>query len=406
MNEYDVIVIGAGPGGSTAARIIAEAGFKVLIIEKGPLGRKKACGGGIRIQTFEQLNLKLGDFVEREISGMRMYSPNNSVIEYDQGKTTGITVYRDKFDLHLLNLAINAGAEILTDTLAKNISIIDNSAEIIVERDNILQKINGKLIIAADGVFSIIAKKAGLINYSRNLLGVCSQFEMEMKESDIEERIGDNIELYFGDSIAPGGYGWIFPKRKGITVGIGMPFPKRKNKINDYLNSFIEKHPEVSYKLKGAKVIETNGGVVPIKGVFGKTYSDNLLVVGDAAGFVSPLTAEGIYYSMISAKCAASLGIEALSENNLSENKLKEYEKKWKKEIGSDLKWGILLYNLLLSENKKVDYLVNEAENDECLRALIADFIMGCAPYNELVKNNLKTELLLFLKGLIKNIYI
>jgi digeranylgeranylglycerophospholipid reductase len=406
MSEYDVIVIGAGPAGSTAARIIAEAGFKVLIIEKGHIGRNKACGGAIRIQTFEKLNLKLEDFVEREISGIRMYSPSGSVIEHDHGKTTGITVYRDKFDFHLLNLAINSGAEVLTDTLAKDVSIMGDSAEIIVEKNNILQKKSCKLIVAADGVFSNISKKVGLSNYDRNLMGVCSQFEMEMKESDIEELIGDKIELYFGDTIAPGGYGWIFPKKNGVTVGVGMPLPRRKNKMSDYLNAFIEKHPEVSYKLKGAKVIGKNGGVVPLKGVIGKTYSDNLLVVGDAAGHVSPLTAEGIYYSMISAKCAASLGIEALSENNLSENKLKEYEKKWKKEIGADLKWGILLYNILLSENRKVDYLVNEAKKDECLRALTANFISGCAPYNELLKKYYKAILPFFLKGLIKKIYI
>lgn len=406
MTEYDVIVVGAGPAGSTAAKIIAEAGFKVLVIEKGHLGRNKPCAGGITIRTFEKLNLDFGDFVEREISGTRIYSPNNSVIEHDYGRTVGITVYREKFDSHLLKLAINAGAEIVTDTIARDILKTNNSSEIVIEKNNTLQKKSGKIIIAADGAFSQISKKAGLYNYSKNLVGVCAQYEMEMKEKDIDELIGNTIELYFGESIAPGGYGWIFPKRNRVTVGVIIEKSKRKRKIRDYLEYFVKKHPIASYKLKNAKVYSKSGGVVPYSGVTGKTYSDNLLIVGDAAGHVNPLTAEGIYYSMVSAKYAAHVSMEALSENNLTKNKLKKYEKEWKKEIGADLKWGILLRNFLLSKDRRIDYLINQAEYNTYLGTILINFISGTAPYDEILKDNYKTLIPFFFKGLVKRIYI
>jgi digeranylgeranylglycerophospholipid reductase len=405
MAEYDVIVVGGGPGGSTVAKIIAEAGFNVLVIEKKHLGRDKVCAGGISIRTLEKLNLGFGDFVERKISGMRMYSPDNSVIEHNDGKTNGITVYRKKFDSYLLQLAITAGAEILTNTMAKDIIFTNNSNATVIERGNVCQKITGKLIIAADGVFSIISKKAGLYSYSKNHLMICAQYEMEMNERDIDELIGDNIELYFGENIAPGGYGWIFPKKQGITVGLGIRWVNRR-KVRDYLNTFVLKHPIASNKLKNAKILSKAVGVVPLEGVIGKTYSDNLLIVGDAAGQVSTLTGEGIYYSMISAKKAATVAIEALSENNFSKNKLKKYEKEWKKEICADLKWGILLRNLLLLEDKRINYLVKEAKNNEILKIMLADLISGAAPYNKIIIKNYKTDLPFLFKGFVKRVFI
>lgn len=406
MKEYDVIVVGGGPAGSTAARIIAESGFRVVLIERAGPGRNKACAGGITIRTFEKLNLDFHDFARREISGVRVCSPDNSIIEHDYGRTAGITVYREEFDAFLLALAMNAGCEVLTNTTVKDFSRKDSSAQILFEKNNVIEKISGKIIIAADGVFSTISKKAGLDSYEKNHTGICAQYEMEMKEEDIERLFGNKIELYFGESFAPCGYGWIFPKRHGVTVGVGVPWPKKKKKMGEYLDTFVEKHYVASRKLKNARIIGKTGGAVPIKGVRGNTYSDNLLVVGDAAGQVSPLTAEGIYYSMVSARIAAKTAIEAVSENDLSGKYLEDYENEWKKEIGADLKFGVWINNLLLSEDKRTDYLIHEAGRNRELRIMITDFIMGAAPYNEILKNYYKAALPFFCKGFVNGIYI
>ncbi|HEY9206595.1 MAG TPA: NAD(P)/FAD-dependent oxidoreductase [Candidatus Methanoperedens sp.] len=405
MTEYDAIVVGGGPAGSTAAKIIAEAGFRVLIIERAGPGRNKACAGGISIRAFEKLNLDYKDFVEREIFGARICSPDNSIIEHDYRRTVGITVYREKFDSYLLRSAMNTGCDVLTNAMARDFSRTNASAEVLFEKNNTTERISGKIIIAADGAFSNISRKAGLNGYDKNDVGVCAQYEMEMKEEDINALIGNKIELYFGDSIAPGGYGWIFPKKRGVTVGVGIPLPDKKKKMSEYLETFVEKHPIASQKLKNAKIIGRTGGSVPIKGVRGNTYSDNLLVVGDAAGQVSPLTAEGIYYSMISAKIAARTAMDAISENDFSKKYLEKYEHEWKKEIGADLKWGILINKLMLSEDRKINYLVHEAGYDRNLKIMIADFIMGAAPYDEILWNYYKTVLPFFFKGFVKGIY-
>jgi len=406
ITEYDAIVVGAGPAGSTSARIMARAGLEVLVIEKDQLRRDKPCAGAITIRTFDKLNIDYSDFVEREISGIRIYSPNNSVIGHDYGKTVGITVYRENFDSHLLQLAINAGAQVLTGTSARDIIRANNSREIIIENDSgDLRRVSGKMIIASDGVFSTISKKAGLYRYPRNLMGVCTQYEMQMKQEDIDEQFGDTLELYYGDSVAPGGYGWIFPKSRGVTVGVGFPVPKRKGRISDYLDFFVKNHPIAHHKLQNARIYRKTGGIVPMKGVVSETFSDNLIIVGDAAGHVSPISAEGIYYSMICAMNAANVTIEAVSENDFSKNKLKKYEKEWKKEIGMDLKRGLLLYNLFLSEDKRIEFLLNEAKFDKKLTVMIIDILIGAAPYDEIIKKNYGTLAPLIIKGLLKGVF-
>jgi digeranylgeranylglycerophospholipid reductase len=405
--QNDVIIIGAGPAGSTAARIMAEAGLKVLVIEKERLGRNKPCAGAITLRAFDELDIDYTDFVEREISGIRLYSPDNSVMEHDYGRTVGITVYREQFDSHLLQLAINAGAEVMTNTSARDIIKTGDSCEISFETDNkVIKSKSGKIIIAADGVFSKISKKSGLYRYTKSQLGICVQYEMEMKEKDINEMIGDNVEIYFGSSIAPDGYGWIFPKKHGVTVGVGFSLSERKRKITDYLDLFVYEHPIASNKLKSARIYRKTGGLVPMKGVISQTYDDNILVVGDAAGQVSPLIAEGIYYSMICAKVAAHVGMEAVLKNNFSANNLKKYEKEWKKIIGGDLKRGNLLNNLLLSEDRRINYLVNEAGSSKDLRIMIADIIAGMGSLDEIIKRNYSTALSYYCKGLIKGIYL
>lgn len=407
ITQNDVIIIGAGPAGSTAARIMAKAGLKVLVIEKERLGRNKPCAGAITLRAFDELDIDYTDFVEREISGIRLYSPDNSVMEQDYGRTVGITVYRERFDSHLLQLAINAGAEVLTNTSARDIIKNGNSCEIAFETDNkVIQSRSGKIIIASDGVFSRISKRSGLYGYTKSQLGICAQYEMEMKEEDINELIGNNAEIYFGSSIAPDGYGWIFPKKHGVTVGVGFSLSERKRKITDYLDLFVYEHPIASNKLKSARIYRKTGGLVPMKGVIGQTYDDNVLVVGDAAGQVSPLTAEGIYYSMICAKAAAQVGMEAVLKNNFSANNLKKYEKEWKKITGGGLKRGILLKNLLLSEDRRINYLLNEARSNKDLRIMIADTIVGMGSLDEILKKNYSTALSYYFKGLIKGIYL
>lgn len=405
MTDYDAIVIGGGPAGSTAARIIAEAGFATLVIEKGQKGRDKPCAGGISIRTLEKFKLDKGDFIEREISGMQMYSPGNQVIDYNYQEPGGFTVYRNKFDSYLLDNAMTAGADISTGTIARDIFRTNSFGEVVLEKNGIAEKRSGKIIIVADGAFSSIARKAGMNGHSKSDLMICMQYEMEMNEKKINDLIGDKIELYFGESVAPGGYAWIFPKRKGVTVGLGIRWDKRKKRTGEYLDRFVRDHPVASYKLRDAMIISKTGGIVPWAGVIGKTYSDNLLIVGDAAGQVSTLTGEGIYYSMVSAKHAAKVAIEALSENDLSRNKLKKYEKEWRNEIGGDLKWGRLLRNLLLSGDKKADFLVNEAKNDRILTTMMAELISGAAQYEEIIRKNYKKDMTFLLKGLIKGIY-
>ncbi len=325
--EYDVLVIGAGPGGSMAARYAARNGLKVLLIEKRPeIGVPVRCAEGISRAWLKEVEIDIQKkWIDAEIDGAKIYSPDEkSVVTLSAeqaGNEVGFVLNREYFDKYLAALAAKEGAEIWLKSPA--IEIIKENGKVagaIIRRFGELVEVRAKIVIAADGFESQVARWAGLNTVLRERdIVTCIQYRMT--NIDIDEKF---THFYIG-SCAPGGYLWIFPKGKGeANVGIGVALNKIKDtgEAKKYLDRFIENHPE----LKKGGIVQIVTGAVSTCPVPKHLVDDGIMLVGDAARLIDPITGGGIANAARSGKYAGEIAAKCIE--NPTKECLKEYEKK------------------------------------------------------------------------------
>ncbi|MHC1579841.1 MAG: NAD(P)/FAD-dependent oxidoreductase [Candidatus Alkanophagales archaeon] len=323
--RYDVVVVGAGPGGSTAARVAAEHGLDVLLIERNQeIGVPVRCAEGVskRVRDFVSLP---EECIAAEASGARIFSPDGTCVELSE-KTArrglaevGYVLERKLFDKYLARLAADRGVEVRVKTQAVSVLKDGNSVRGVVVRDISGEaKIFADIVIAADGVESRIGRMAGLETRIKPAdLEVCAQFYMT--GIDVEEDIS---EFYLGNRIAPGGYAWVFPKgERSANVGVGIEAARSKDgaRALDYLKAFVRK------KFPEGRVLSHVYGAVPVSGPI-KSVADGIILVGDAARQTDPLTGGGILNAMEAGKIAGEVAAEAFKRKDFSEASLREYE--------------------------------------------------------------------------------
>ncbi len=328
--EYDVLVIGAGPGGSMAARYAARSGAKVLLIEKKPeIGVPVRCAEGISRDWLKIVEIEPDKrWIDQEIRGAKIYSPDEkSVITLSAeqaGNEVGFVINREYFDKYLASLAVEEGAEIWLKSPAVDIIKENNTVKgAIVRKFGENVEVRAKIIIAADGFESQVARWAGLNTVLRER-DIVSCIEYRMTNIDIDEKF---THFYIG-SCAPGGYLWIFPKGKNeANVGIGVALNKIKDpgEAKKYLDKFIDEHPN----LKKGGILQIITGAVSVCPVPKRIVADGIMLVGDAARLIDPITGGGIANAAISGRWAGEIAAKCLS--NPSRECLKEYEEKVKK---------------------------------------------------------------------------
>lgn len=366
MESYDVVIVGAGPGGSGAAKAAAEEGLSVLMVEKRQeIGSPKRCAEGLSKASAERMGVKPDPlWMRREIKGASVIAPSGSklTIDYKDGPE-GWVVERKVFDKQLAERAVQAGARVFARTevvgLVKEDGIISG---VELESEGRRWKVKAPLVIAADGVESRIARMGGL-DTTNKLIDLVSGAQFEMAGIDIDP---DRIELYFGNDIAPGGYVWIFPKGESVAnVGIGVRKPYASKLAVQYLREFIESRPG----LRKGSILEANSGGVPVGGLMKNMVMDNLMVVGDAAHQVNPIHGGGISEAYIGGRIAGEVAAEAKKAGDYSEAFLSRYNDRWWKERGDLLKKVEKLRTVTeglsdeeldwLSENLRADDLVD-----------------------------------------------
>ena len=330
MMEYDVLVIGAGPGGSTAARYAARHGLNVLLIEKRPdIGSPVRCGEGISKSWLPEVEIEpQPQWISNEVKGARVFSPDEKSIikltEKQAGNEVGYVIERDKFDKYLAKLAGEEGAEIWVKSPA--ISLIFENGKVVgarIRKMGKVEEVRAKVIIGADGFESQVGRWAK-INTMLKDRDIVSCIEYRMVGIDINKEFTD---FYLG-SCAPGGYVWVFPKGKSeanVGIGVALNKLKRPGEVKKYLDDFIEKHPG----LKKGKTIEIITGAVSTCSLPNSIVTDNVMLVGDAARLIDPITGGGVANACISGKLAGEAAYEAIKSKNTSKEFLKEhYEKK------------------------------------------------------------------------------
>ncbi|WP_297520817.1 NAD(P)/FAD-dependent oxidoreductase [Thermococcus sp.] len=319
--RYDVVVVGAGIAGPIVARDVAKAGYSVLLIDKKPaIGSPKQCAEGISIKVFDKYDIPYDKrYINREIYGAKLYSPSGHELELRYKEASGVILERKVFDKMLAYYAAKAGADVLARTEALDVIRKDGKiAGIKAKHEDEPVEIHADIIVAADGVESMVARKAGINTYAPPH-EFDSSYEYEML---IEGYDPDLIHLWFGNEVAPRGYVWVFPKdedRANVGIGIASDHPET---AKYYLDKWLEEN-----KIPAKKILEVNVGVVPVGGFVKKLVKDNVLVVGDAARQVNPMHGGGMAEAMEAGTIASKWIVKALEEENLS--LLQNYTKEW-----------------------------------------------------------------------------
>ena len=351
MTDTDVIVVGAGPAGSCAAIAAAQAGKRVVLIERGPFpGSKNMYGGVIYPRILDELipgwfeHAPIQRWVVRR-STMVLSDTGALNIDYrsnawGQAPYNGATAYRPDFDNWLAQQAVAAGAELICSTTVTGL-LRDPQGRITgIKTDRPDGDLTASVVIACDGVNSFIAKEAGLyknVDASNYTLGV--KETLSLPKSVIDERFGvrDNqgvdIEILGGTSGVNGG-GFIYTNLDTIALGVVLKLPKlsAQKKRPEEIIAELKRHPAIAPLIEGAEVIEYSAHVIPEAGLdmMPKMAADGLLVAGDAAALclAAGIWLEGVNFAMASGMYAGQSAAQAITAGDTTASGLRSYTKK------------------------------------------------------------------------------
>jgi geranylgeranyl reductase family protein len=286
---YDVIIVGAGPAGSTCARHCALAGLKTALIDKNHFPRQKTCGGAVSGRAISYLDFPLpAAFAEDECFGARIFHGRHSVVVQKEERLA-VLVDREQFDELLLDKAIEAGAQFLPGEHAVSVHVGNES--IVLHTDTGVHE--ALFLVGADGVHSVIAQSVRP-RLSREEIAVALVSHVAVNESSSSPQQDGFVDMHFG--VAPQGYGWVFPRRSYNSVGV-MGVASHFSHAYAALAGFSRD--------LGMATADVRGHLIPLGGIKRKISSRRVLLAGDAAGFVDPFHGEGIAYAILSGKLAA-----------------------------------------------------------------------------------------------------
>lgn len=338
-NEYDVIVIGAGPGGSVASRNLARLGYKVLLIEKRErIGYPVRCGEASTnladLQTYGPID---ENCVESIINGLFIYGPDGVNIEAPKANT-GIMLNREKFDPWLAHLAELDGVEVVTCARAISVGDIKDDYRTVriafgkgngngAVSNETIQDIRAKMVVAADGVESKMGRLLGM-DSAQKPASTCCGVDIEVQGILTKP---DYLTFWQGHDFINDGYIWSFPKQKSNVTNFGAGFlipPKPGADIFKVTLEWLKK------LFPDAKINHVVGGLIPVSGNLKHYTADRFALVGDAAHHTNPLTGGGIAVAMRAGRLCAERIDEGFKANNLSEEFLRVYEKRCEDNFG------------------------------------------------------------------------
>ncbi|MDI6866436.1 NAD(P)/FAD-dependent oxidoreductase [Methanoculleus sp.] len=378
-SKYDILVIGGGPAGALAAKTAAEAGNTVCLIEKRPaIGAPVRCAEGIGKDLLKEYVKPDPRWISADIERARIIAPNGTTISLEQdkaGNEVGYVLDRKIFDRELVWQAAEAGADVIVKTRATT-PIMENGA---VRGANIISigtpgEILADVVIAADGVEAQFARRAGLDTTVplRDMMS-CAQYLM----TDIDIDAG-STDFYLGNTIAPEGYLWIFPKGdRTANVGIGISGRRSRDgsRAKDYLDRFVAKN------FPNGKMIEAIVGGVPVCRPLECTVADGLMVVGDAARVVDPITGGGIGNALFTGRLAGQVASDCIAAGDCSKGALMAYDTGWRNsKMGAAIErnYKVKEYFVTLDDaklNTLADSIASASLKEFSVRAIIKELI-------------------------------
>lgn len=336
---YDVIVVGAGPAGSSAARTAAERGLEVLLVDRElEIGVPDKCGEFLpSLKEMRRLTPHANDLeryfdpprdlIVNRTKYVRFVFSNEKEISVE---FEGVVVERKLFDKHLANEAARAGADVATSV--KVLDLLEGGRGVKAKTLSGLVELKSKVVVAADGAYSLVARRAGL-PMSKNPLDYGVGFQYEMVNVDHDP---DYVDMYIGENIAPGTYAWIIPKGSDVAnvgTGVRVPYVKRGLNVRDYQRNFVEKHPVASMKLRNAKPTAVKAGCIPVGGPISEMVAGNVLAVGDAGGHTIPTVGGGIPTGLV----IGSIAGQVVASHVLEGESLSVFDGAWRAEMGETI---------------------------------------------------------------------
>ncbi len=321
MEDYDVAVIGAGPAGVMAAWKAAQEGARTVLLEKESDPGKKVCAEGILAEVLPDAEfLAQREFTINRITGAFLYAP-------DERKRVGVggdgyILDKPAFLRALAERADKEGAEIVYGGMIEDVARENGGVRLKGRHNGEPLSLRARVVIGCDGTGSILARRF----FPRRNYQVIAALQYSMANCKVEDE--SKLEIFIGHQKAPAGYIWIFPKGEGAAnVGIGLKGSGAKK----LLDGFIQEHPNV---FTGSRIEHSKAAPVPVGGEVEEYVSNNMMLCGDAAGQVIPLTGAGIHTSLVAGKIAGEVAGKAIRDGDTTSKGLSDYKVKFEALFG------------------------------------------------------------------------
>jgi len=329
----DIVVIGAGPAGSTAAAAAAAGGATVLLLDKKEqIGLPVQCAEYVPLSLAAEVPIP-ADCIAQRVEGFMTYIQRKQVA---QTRAPGYILNRDVFDRYLADRAVQAGVKLVTKTQA--VEVTDQG--VLIKHQGKLSVVKAGIIIGAEGPKSVVAQA---MHCPPQTLAYAKQITVKLRKRS------KWAQIYFSPSI-PGGYAWLFPKNDLANVGVSLDLRLGGNvatALAEFQQFLIQE------EVIREDVIRTTGGAIPIGGPQIRLQQNNQMIVGDAAGHTHPISGEGIFQAIVAGKIAGSLATDSIRTGDL--NVLTQYPGQCSSRFGYFTQRGF---------EKKVEYNLNWDKTD------------------------------------------